>query len=112
MMDNCRAHGNIKTVSDLGNVESYFLPIKTTSKLHPLDGGIIGAMKKRYRKRQMEHVVELLDVGVLEIYKIDISTAVKWLTTVWHNVSEECMRNFWGTTGIVPAFDHVEGITV
>lgn len=111
LMDNCSAHGTKHTLPELDNIDIQFLPPNTTSKLQPLDAGIIAAMKKRYRKRQMEHAVDLLDVGVLNIYKNDILTAMRWLETIWANVTEEIIRNCWGTTGIVPAYDTVESVS-
>lgn len=47
----------------------------------------------------MEDTVDLLDVGVLDIYKINIFTTIKWLTTVFNSVSKEYIRNYWGTMG-------------
>lgn len=107
VMDNCSAHGTTETVSQLDHVEVAFLPPNTTSKLQPLDAGIIAAMKVRYRRRQMERAVDLLDVGDMDIYKNDILTAMNWLTTIWKDVTEATIRNCWGTTGIVPAYDYV-----
>lgn len=105
LMDNCSAHGSKETLPSLQHVEVEFLPPNTTSKLQPLDAGIIAAMKVRYRRRQMEHAVDMLDEGVLDVYKIDILTAMRWLSSIWSSISDETIRNCWGTTGIVPAYD-------
>lgn len=111
LMDNCSAHGTIETLPQFNHVEVAFLPPNTTSKLQPLDAGIIAAMKVRYRRRQMERAVDLLDVGdmdIYKIYKINILTAMRWLTNIWDDLSAATIRNCWGTTGIVPAYDTVE----
>ena len=50
LIDNCSAHGSIETLPVLYNVDVIFLPPKTTSKLQPLDTGIIVALKLRYRR--------------------------------------------------------------
>ena len=58
LIDNCSAHGTLENLPSLSNVEVIFLPPNTTSKLQPLDAGIIASLKLRYRKKQMEHAVE------------------------------------------------------
>ena len=52
ILDNCPAHPNVK---NLQNVELFFLSPNTTSKLQPLDAGIINSMKAEYRKRHVMH---------------------------------------------------------
>jgi len=47
LLDNCSSH---KTENlTLSYVDVYFLPPNTTSKLQPMDAGIIMAFKKHYR---------------------------------------------------------------
>ncbi|CAB5302280.1 unnamed protein product [Rhizophagus irregularis] len=47
LLDNCTSHKINNLV--LENVEVYFLPPNTTSKLQPMDSGIIMSFKKHYR---------------------------------------------------------------
>ena len=47
LLDNCTSH-KINNLT-LENVEVYFLPPNTTSKLQPMDSGIIMSFKKHYR---------------------------------------------------------------
>ena len=47
----------------LTNVKLQFLPSNSTSRLQPLDQGIIKAIKAHYRKRLMEAVLVRLDQG-------------------------------------------------
>ena len=49
--------------------------------------------------------MDLLDVGIVDLYKNDILTAMRWITAVWNDISETTIRNCWGSTGIVPAYD-------
>lgn len=105
LMDNCSAHGSEHTLPALQNVKVSFLPPNTTSRLQPLDAGIIAALKMRYRKKQMEYAVDQLDVGATDIYKVDILLAMRWLSIAWNDISADKIRNCWGTTGIVPAYD-------
>lgn len=50
------------------------------SCLQSLDDGVIAAMKARYRPLQMEYAVHLADNNVGNKYKVDIFTAIRWLT--------------------------------
>jgi hypothetical protein len=47
LLDNCSSH-KIENLT-LSYVDVYFLPPNTTSKLQPMDAGIIMAFKKHYR---------------------------------------------------------------
>lgn len=85
-MDHCSAYGSVETPPSLENVEILFLPPNTTGKLQALDAGTVAAMKVRFCQRRMEHAVDVLDEGELNIYENDILTALvgwelsgKWL---------------------------------
>ena len=47
LLDNCSSH-KIENLA-LSYVDVYFLPLNTTSKIQPMDAGIIMAFKKHYR---------------------------------------------------------------
>uniref|UniRef100_H3AJ53 HTH CENPB-type domain-containing protein n=1 Tax=Latimeria chalumnae TaxID=7897 RepID=H3AJ53_LATCH len=58
LLDNCPAHPpaeSLKT-SD-GNIKVFYLPKNTTSKIQPLDRGIIVNFKKAYRKELVKELV-------------------------------------------------------
>lgn len=95
LLDNCSAHGTDDTILATTNVEVIFLPPNTTSKLQPMDAGIIAAMKLRYRKLQMERAVDLLDVNVKDIYKVDQLTAMWWMVNVWQELLLSIITNCW-----------------
>lgn len=87
LMDNCSAHGNVDTLSNLTHVNVGLLLPNTTSKLQPLDVGIIAAIKLQYRRRQMKHAANFLEVDKRDIYKIDILPVIKWLNVIWRDIS-------------------------
>lgn len=78
------------------------------SKLQPLDAGIIAAMRVRYRRRQMEHAVDLLDTNAFDLYKSNILISMRQLSKIWKEWSIDTIRNCWGTTGIVSGDDCVD----
>ena len=54
---NCGAHRQV----ELENVKVVFLPSNTTSKLQPMDAGIIQNLKMVYRKKLLRHIIFLVD---------------------------------------------------
>lgn len=57
LLDNCAAHPH----TCLSNVTLLYLPPNTTAKLQPMDAGIIQHMKLNYRKRLLQHVLNVMD---------------------------------------------------
>ena len=58
LLDNAPAHPSCdKLTSRDGKVTSLFLPPYTTSILQPLDQGVLEAMKRRYKKYLLHHVI-------------------------------------------------------
>ena len=59
-MDNAPCHPENFVVSH-SNIKAVFLPIRTTSRLQPLDAGIIRNFKVKYRKRLLKFVISRID---------------------------------------------------
>ena len=70
LIDNCSAHGSKNSLPDFPNVEILFLPPNTTSKLQPLDAGIIASLKVRYRSMQYESALDRTEIGAKDIYSV------------------------------------------
>lgn len=85
----------------LKSIEICFLPPNATSRLQPMDQGIIAAFKKRFRSYQLEHAVERLDDiegrqnERFDIYKVDILKAIRWCQNAWKDISSSTIRNSW-----------------
>ena len=56
-LDNCGSHPHM----ELENVKVVFLPPNTTTKLQPMDAGIIQNLKMVYRKKLLRHIIFLVD---------------------------------------------------
>lgn len=68
-IDGCSAHP--KDVL-LTNTEVHFLPANSTSKLQPLDLGIIRTVKVHYRSRLLKRTLQYLRLRRLDDMKIDV----------------------------------------
>ncbi|XP_060882149.1 tigger transposable element-derived protein 4-like [Metopolophium dirhodum] len=81
-VDNCTTHNNPPTLS---NVLIEFLPTNTTSKLQPLDQGIIKNFKVLYRKEIVSEFLACLDNN--DFPKVTILTAITMSNIAWNNVT-------------------------
>lgn len=100
LVDNCSAHQ--LAPEPLKNVRVEFLPPNTTSKLQPLDAGIIKCFKGLYRKDIVARLIDAIDSGKED--NIDILTAMKIAHKAWTNISPQTIRNCFRACG----FDNVE----
>ena len=101
LLDNAPSHiWNENHKVDFPNLNIIFLPPNTTSKLQPMDAGIIASFKRHYRKCQLEYVVDMIDAGK-NPYKIDQLTAMRWSCMVWRNLNASVLANCWRHTTLL-----------
>lgn len=102
LIDNATSHGHVK---ELSNVKIQYLVPNTTSKLQPLDAGIIAAFKVRYRSLFIKELVRKIDESHNNINvprgKIDLITAVRFVAKSWDEISSETIKNCWNHTQII-----------
>ena len=82
--------------SNLKNIKLIFLRKCTTSRLQPLDAGIIRAFSCKYRKGLLKYVASRIDEGKSAseiIQDINIAKAIHWLQVAWRDVSKETIIN-------------------
>ena len=93
-MDNVSSH-----VSDipLKSVTVHLFPPNTTSRLQPLDQGIIQACKQRYRTRLLQRVIANIESGVET--KTDLKDAVFLIARSWGDVIAETTSNCFRKAG-------------
>ena len=99
LIDNCPAHPSIDQLSTSdGNITTVFLPKNTTSILQPLDGGLIGMFKKKYRSQMLNHIVstegELSEI----VKKVTLKDALYMTVSSWNEISEETVKKVWKKT--------------
>ena len=85
-------------------IKIIFLPKNTTSRLQPLDLGIIQAFKLKYYKRLLTHVVSKVDQcnSASEVCKsVDLLQAIRWTAMAWNDVSESTVVKCFIKAGIL-----------
>ena len=60
LCDNASCHGSIEDIPQLSHITIKFLPKRSTSILRPLDLSFMACIKRKYQRRQSEHVWTLL----------------------------------------------------
>ena len=84
------------------HVKVLFLPKNNTSKLQPLDAGMIKNFKIHYRKQLLQHVVSRVTPGSKAsdiIDSVDILMAIRWTMNAWESVEKQTIRNCFAKCG-------------
>jgi hypothetical protein len=111
LMDNFSAHecavAELEAMplgSGLMNTEICWLPPNTTSKLQPLDQGIINSFKARYRRRWIAYMLEHHEIGYNALDSMNVLKAVQWCIRAWDEVTAKTIVNCWSrsTINLVP----------
>ncbi len=96
LIDNCPAHALLREYS---NIEIHFLPPNTTSKLQPMDLGVIKKFKSAYRRYLVEmylHALEQRQDLATVRSKIHVKAAIEMSVRAWNDVSpttiSKCFR--------------------
>ena len=80
----------------LKNIKLVFLPKNVTSRLPPLDAGVIRNFKHKYRKLLVRYVVSQIDEGKTVsqiIEEAHLLKAITWLQTAWESVVPETIKH-------------------
>ncbi|GAU95135.1 hypothetical protein RvY_06810 [Ramazzottius varieornatus] len=99
LLDNFSAH----RVDSKSNVRLVFLPPNLTSKVQPLDKGIIASYKKYEQRFKAEHRRKsLYNFSSASDYtkSINVLDAVKWVVRGWAEVKESTIRNCFRAAGV------------
>ena len=110
LLDNCPAHPPGSTLHG-GKIRAYFLPPNTTSKIQPLDLGVIASFKRHNRRHLMQKAILEMDIADL-MKKVNVKDAVYLGHRAWDDVTPQTIRNCWdkalrfGTTSQPSEEDH------
>ena len=105
LMDNVSSHDpNMK--DKFSNIKVVFLPKNTTSKLQPLDAGIIKNFKVHYRRLLLKHTLAQIDGTDLTassiVKTVNVLTAIRWIKKAWEAVQPQTIINCFRKTGALP----------
>ncbi|CAI6349299.1 unnamed protein product [Macrosiphum euphorbiae] len=90
-VDNCPAHPKEITLT---NIKLVFFPPNATSKLQPLDQGVIKVLKQKYRKKLVQrYLLEMESVTDAEIPKINVLDAIHYVSIAWDEIKPEVIKN-------------------
>jgi len=103
LMDNAGCHpSDLK--DKFSNISVVFLPANTTSKLQPLDLGVIMNFKVYYRKLLMQFVLARIEKcsSATEVAKsVAILRAIRWIAQKWDSVYPEVVQKCFRNAGIL-----------
>lgn len=101
-VDNAPSHAT----TQLKNVTVKFLPANTTALCQPMDQGIIQTMKLKYRKRQLQFVINQMDrqptkTGSEILKTVSVLDAVYWVASSWKEVEASTIQKCFAKCGFV-----------
>ena len=99
-IDNAQSHPE-SFIYCFSHVKIAFLPKNTTSKLQPLDAGIIKYFKVFYRKQLLQHVLAKIKPGSKA--SDVISKSIEWVMGAWRRVRKETIVNCFSKCGFSEA---------
>jgi transposase len=100
ILDNCPSH-KINGLA-LSNVDVHFLPPNTTSKIQPMDAGIIMSFKRHYRHLHIKWILNQIEGGEdIKDLKMDVLQAIQFIIKSWEEVSPQTIHNCWRHTNIL-----------
>ncbi|XP_044586102.1 tigger transposable element-derived protein 6-like [Cotesia glomerata] len=108
-IDNCTAHNDIPQMT---SVRVEFLPPNTTSKLQPMDQGIIKNFKSLYRKEVVRNMLQ--DLEEKRDSRIDVLQAMRMADKAWRNVTATTIKNCFAHCGFSSSIieEEVEDISL
>ncbi|GBC28956.2 CENP-B homolog protein 2-like [Rhizophagus irregularis DAOM 181602=DAOM 197198] len=101
LLDNCSSH-KISGLT-LRYTDIYFLLPNTTSKIQPMDAGIIISFKQYYHHFYMRWMLRYVEAGGhTEDLRMDVLQTIRYIIQVWDEVNAEIICNCWCHTKILP----------
>ena len=104
-MDNATCHPETLE-GKFSNIKIKFLPKNTTSRLQPLDAGIIRNFKVKYRKSLVKYVLSRISDGssAVEIANsVNVLMAIRWVQRAWQDVLPSTIKRCFEKCGFCTA---------
>jgi hypothetical protein len=97
-VDNCPAHPKI--TEDLKSIRLVFLPPNMTSKVQPMDQGVIKNLKQIYRKKCVQRVIRNIETKK-ESHDINLLDAIVLIQKSWDEVKTTTIANCFRKAGFL-----------
>ena len=102
LLDNAGCHpDNLK--GKFSKIKIVFLPANTTSKLHPLDLGIIQNFKSHYQKFLLPYVLSKSQTASEVAASVNLLRAIQWVSQVWDMVQPITISRCFHQAGVLTA---------
>lgn len=88
---------------ELSNINLVFLPLSSTSRLQPLDQGIIQTFKILYRRRMLRSLVARMNgtTNVTQLaHQVTVSDAITWVKSAWMEVKPSISQRLFSMCGV------------
>nr|XP_032528548.1 tigger transposable element-derived protein 6-like [Danaus plexippus plexippus] len=82
---------------ELSQIKLVYLPPNKTSKLQPMDQGIINNFKIYYRKEVLRHVIQSIEDN--QCPQIDVLQAMRFARKAWFSVTKTTIANCFKKSG-------------
>jgi hypothetical protein len=98
IVDNCAAH----PFKPLSNVRIRYLPPNTTSRLQPMDMGVIHTLKANYRRKLVRRMIAIFEAkGSCIPRDINLYEAIIMLSNAWNEMNPTVIRNCFKKCGFI-----------
>jgi hypothetical protein len=105
LIDNAPSHA-VNAV-ELQNTTIRFLPPNTTSRIQPMDAGIIMSFKRHYRSQFVKWLLEQYESRTNQ-NNLDVLTAIQFIVNAWNNVTSMAIFNCFRHTKLLPVTVEIE----
>lgn len=99
LLDNCTGHHvGCDLESEDGLIKCAYLPANVTSLGQPMDQGVIAAIKMRYKKKLLAHLLLVEDEKMpfeKRLKQVSLLNCVDWLKEAWQEISADTVSNSW-----------------
>ena len=115
LLDNAGCHPPDQLQAKFSNVrvKIVFLPANTTSKLQPLDLGMISNFKLHYRRLLLQYVLAKIDTAnsATEVTKsINVLTAIRWVALAWREDKSTTIQKCFRNAGVLSTDLHISAL--
>ena len=103
LMDNAGCHP-VYLKDKYSNIKTVYLPPNTTSKLQPLDLGIIQNFKVHYRHLLLRFVlakIEECSTASDVVKSVNLLMAIRWVARAWNTVSPDTISRCFRKAGVL-----------